>query len=50
MASFTLAGVTYEYLVPDPGHDADSTHSWTYGDYPKVHAGLPLAGGGTVDV
>jgi hypothetical protein len=42
--------VTYEYLRPDPGHSKEEAHSWIYGDYPKVHASLPLAGGGTVDV
>jgi hypothetical protein len=49
MASFTLDGECYEYLMPDPGH-AEDTRSWTYGKYPKVLASLPLAGGGTVDV
>ena len=49
MASFTLDGITYEYLRPDPGHDPEAAHSWTYGHYPKVMATLPLAAG-TVDV
>ncbi|MET4095043.1 hypothetical protein [Arthrobacter sp. UYCu712] len=50
MASFTLDGVTHEYLMPDPDHGPDDTHSWTYGKYPKVMASVPLAGGGTLDV
>lgn len=49
MASFTLDGITYEYLRPDPGHDPEAAHSWTYGQYPKVMATLPLSDG-TVDV
>src|SRR2546423_877238 len=50
MASFTLGGVTYEYLTPDPGGQPEDARSWTYGQYPKVVAGLPLAAGGMVDV
>jgi hypothetical protein len=50
MASFTLDGQAYEYLRPDPDHPPEACHSWTYGQYPKVMASLPLAGGGTVDV
>lgn len=49
MASFTLDGVTHEYLRPDPGHSPDAAHSWDYGSYPKVMATLPLTEG-TVDV
>lgn len=50
MASFTLDGETFEYLKPDPGHQAEETKSWEYGNYPKVLASLPLAAGGTVSV
>lgn len=49
MATFTLDGTTYEYLRPDPGHDPEDAHSWTYGQPPKVMATLPLAVG-TADV
>ena len=50
MASFTLDGETFEYLDPDPGHQPEDPHSWTYGNYPKIRAALPLADGGTVTV
>ena len=50
MASFTLDGETFEYLKPDPGHQPEDAHSWTYGNYPKVLAALPLVSGGTVTV
>jgi hypothetical protein len=50
MSSFTLDGETYEYLRPDPGHPPEETRSWEYGNYPKVMAGIPLAGGSTVEV
>ncbi len=49
MRSFTLDGVNYEYLMPDPGHPED-IHSWEYGKYPRIMVTLPLAGGATVDV
>jgi hypothetical protein len=49
MASFTLDGAIYEYLKPDPGQPEDAK-SWTYGNYPKIRAALPLAYGGTVAV
>jgi hypothetical protein len=45
MTSFTLDGETYEYLRPDPGHPAEETRSWEYGNYPKVMASVPLNGG-----
>jgi hypothetical protein len=48
-ASFTLDGITYEYVRPDPGNDPEVTHSWTYGQYPKVMATIPLVTG-AVDV
>ncbi|MFF2029518.1 hypothetical protein [Arthrobacter sp. NPDC058192] len=50
MASFTLDRTAYEYLRPDPGHPAEETRSWEYGNYPKVMASVPLAGGATLDV
>jgi hypothetical protein len=50
MASFTLDGETYEYLRPGPGDPPEDTSSWEYGNYPKVMASIPLAGGRTVDV
>ncbi|QCB97101.1 hypothetical protein E5206_09310 [Arthrobacter sp. PAMC25564] len=49
MATFTLDREPYEYLMPDPGTH-ESVRSWTYGQYPKAMASLPLADGGTVDV
>jgi hypothetical protein len=49
MASFTLDGTTYEYLLPDPGHP-ETTKSWEYGKYPKIMATIALAAGGTVEV
>lgn len=50
MASFTLEGETFEYLKPDPGHPPEEAKSWTYGNYPKIRARVPLADGGTVSV
>lgn len=50
MASLTLEGVTYEYLMPDLEHSPEDTRSWTYGEYPKIMASVLLVGGGTVDV
>ena len=50
MASFTLDGETYEYRRQDPRHPPEDTSSWEYGNYPKVMARVPLAGGATVDV
>ena len=49
MASFTLDGMTYEYLLPDPGH-VDGTKSWEYGHRPKTMATVALAGGGNIEV
>ena len=50
MASFTLDGETYEYLRQDPGHPPEKTRSWESGNYPRVMASVPLAGGASVDV
>jgi hypothetical protein len=49
MPSFTLDGITYEYLLPDPGH-LGATRSWECGKYPKVMATVALAGGGAIEV
>lgn len=49
MATFMLYGQTYEYLTPSGG-SPEEAQSWTYGEYPKVSASVPLAGGGTVSV
>lgn len=49
MASFTLDGILYGYLTPDPGEVGDA-QSWEYGKQPKVSVTLALAGGGTLDV
>lgn len=50
MPSFTLDGTDYEYLQPDGVGRPEGTHSWTYGQYPKVLVELPLADGRTVSV
>ncbi|MET1065140.1 MAG: hypothetical protein ABWX85_09235 [Arthrobacter sp.] len=50
MASLTLDGTTYEYLLPDPGHSPEDARSWEYGSYPKVMAAHPLAVGAAVDI
>lgn len=49
VASFTLDGQSYDYLRPDPGHNPSATHSWHYGNYPKIMATLPLSTG-TIDM
>jgi len=49
VATFTLDGVTHEYLQPAPG-SPENAHSWEYGHYPKVSASVPLAAGGSFDV
>ena len=49
MPSFTLNGITYGFLSPDPG-DLEGTQSWEYGKWPKVTATLALQGGGTLKV
>ncbi|MDP9694444.1 UNVERIFIED_ORG: hypothetical protein J2X79_002003 [Arthrobacter globiformis] len=48
MPSFTLAGVTYEYVAPLLEGDLEEIHSWEYGQWPRVEATIPLEGGGTV--
>lgn len=42
MASFTLNGMTFEYLKPAPDRPSEVCRSWTHGQYPKVMAALPL--------
>lgn len=49
MASFTLDGISYEYLRRAPGPHAN-IQSWEYGSYPNIMATVPLADGFTVDV
>lgn len=49
MRSFTLDGLTFEYLLPDSGPH-ENIRSWSTGKYPKITATLPLTGGATVDV
>lgn len=49
MSRFTLDGEAHEYLTPSGGHPEDA-RSWTYGEYPKVSAALPLTDDGTVTV
>ncbi|MBT2594554.1 hypothetical protein [Arthrobacter sp. ISL-72] len=50
MTSFTLNGVTYEYLRPEPTGRLEEIQSWEYGHWPRVEAAVPLVGGGTVAV
>lgn len=50
LPTFTLAGVTYDYLTPAIGGDPEDVRSWEYGKYPKVEAALPLTTGGTLRV
>ncbi|MET4094714.1 hypothetical protein [Arthrobacter sp. UYCu712] len=50
MASFALDGMTYEYFRQDSYYGPGAIGDWTYGEYPKVMASVPLAGGRTVGV
>lgn len=50
MPTFTLAGVSYEYLGPTIAGDPEGVRSWEYGNYPKVEAAVPLEAGGTVQI
>lgn len=50
MPTFTLAGVEYDYLAPKLEGAPEDVHSWEYGKWPKVEAGVPLTAGGTVHV
>ena len=49
MPTFTLDGITYDYVRSEPG-PGDDARSWEYGHLPKVSADVPLASGGTVTV
>lgn len=50
MPTFTLAGVSYDYLAPMVEGDPEEVHSWEYGQWPRVEAAVPLKDGGTVAV
>jgi hypothetical protein len=50
MPTFTLAGVSYDYLAPKVEGDPEEVHSWEYGQWPRVEAAVPLKAGGTVTV
>ena len=50
MASFTLGGVSYEYLTPPKPQRLHLIRSWEYGHWPRVEAAVPIAGGATVSV
>jgi hypothetical protein len=50
MPTFTLNGVTYEYLQPGPDGGPAAAHSWEYGSWPRVEAAVPLVDGGAVTV
>lgn len=50
MPTFTLDGVSYEYLQPDLGGELEGVRSWEYGKWPKVHVRVPLAGGAVAEV
>ncbi|WP_024817116.1 hypothetical protein [Arthrobacter sp. 31Y] len=48
--SFVLEGVTYDFVHPERVGPVEQVKSWEWGQYPKVHALLPLRDGGTVAV
>ena len=48
--SFLLDGVTYEFIHPERVGPVEDVKSWEMGQYPKVHALVPLKAGGTVAV
>lgn len=50
MPSFTLGGVTYEYVAPPKPQRLHLIKSWKYPNWPRVEAAVPLADGGTVSV
>ena len=50
MPTFTLAGVSYDYLRPGFEGDHEDIHSWEYGHWPRVEAAVPLTDAGTVKV
>lgn len=50
MPTFILDGAAYDYLQAAPDADPEATHSWEYGEWPRVEVDVPLAAGGTVSV
>jgi hypothetical protein len=50
MPTFTLDGVTYDYLQPSLDAKPQDAHSWEYGHWPVVEAQVPLVSGETVSV
>ncbi|MFP3579996.1 hypothetical protein SB659_10485 [Arthrobacter sp. SIMBA_036] len=47
---FLLDGRTHEYIEPERDGPVEDVRSWLMGEYPRVHARVPLAAGGTVYV
>jgi hypothetical protein len=50
MPTFTLDGVTYEYLQPAKPQRLHLIKSWEYPHWPRVEAAVHLSDGGTVKV
>ena len=48
--SFVLGGVTHEFADPGRQMPIGTVCTWTPGEWPKVHAQVPLQAGGTVEV
>lgn len=48
--SFLLGGQTFEFVHPERVGPVDEVNSWEMNHYPKVHAQVPLRGGGLVAV
>ncbi len=48
--SFVLSGETYAFLSPEREGPIEDVRSWEMDRYPKVHAQVPLKGGGLVAV
>jgi hypothetical protein len=48
--SFTLGGVTYEYVTPPKPQRLHLIKSWEYPNWPRVEAAVALSDGGTVQV
>lgn len=45
--SFLLDGQTYEFVRPERVGPVEDVKSWVLGNYPKVHALVPLQAGAT---
>ncbi|SDW32452.1 hypothetical protein SAMN04487912_102327 [Arthrobacter sp. cf158] len=45
---FVLDGQEYEFIRPERVGPVEDVKSWEMGNYPKVHARVPLKPGGTV--